>query len=393
MKYAVSPRVTAEICLVLLVFCLFAPVGPYFWVLAAFAVAVLLCGIAAAHFDRASIRLLCCLPAALLIPVTGRIDAIIVTAVCWLFAAIRFASGRFTVEYWVYRREFAVLSFADIAASIAIAAGVSSPGVIGFAAFSILLGIFSLRVIRAGNAENAGWHAYSALELALPLGAAAGISALVWLFLKAILYVLQCINGLIGDPEKTPPPASTYVPEDQSFHFIPSKIPYGSDQQYADELVDTIPSVKEQQEDLVHSLPPQFWVILILAVIAVAALFTVIIIRKRKAKKKAADNANDGASGINRRGRRARRKEISPKERIRTAYRSYLFFLQQQGQSIRSSDTSQDVLFADSARDVSRDEFELRDLYIAARYGDGSHIDPSDASRAEELLGIIRGEK
>ncbi|MBQ2118313.1 MAG: hypothetical protein II192_04585, partial [Clostridia bacterium] len=99
-RYAMPARVAAEVCLLLLPYGFFAPFAPRIWLFAAFAAAVLFCGIAAVGFDRALPRFLCCLPAALPLLAADRVGLLIVLGVSWLFAALRFTVGRFAVPYW-----------------------------------------------------------------------------------------------------------------------------------------------------------------------------------------------------------------------------------------------------------------------------------------------------
>ncbi len=394
MKYAISARVTSEVCLALLIYCLFAPAGAQFWALAAFAAVLHVCGVAAERFDRPVPRLLCCLPAALLLAATVLPADLIVLSVCWLYAAIRFASGRFAVERWAYRREFAVLTAVNALVSLLIAGRVIQPqtprATIGFAAASVLLGIYALRAIRSGLREKPGWSAYSVLELALPLGAAAGISALLWLFFQGAYSVLLWLAGLVKEPAVPELPTSP-----SEYHYTPfyveSKMFFGRPgQKKPDQLPEPTTVPEPEAADNVLRLPPYVWLIIILVVLSLAALLIVLRLRKKKAAQRSAENGEEDETELTRRGRRGKSVSLSPDRRIRKAYRAYLRFLQQAGQDIRKSDTSQDVLTG-SVRGDSEEERELRGLYLAARYSDGSAVREADASRAEALLNAICG--
>ncbi len=393
-RYAMPARVAAEVCLLLLPYGFFDPLGPRVWLLAAFAAAVLLCGIAAVGFDRAILRLLCCLPAALLLLAADRVGLLTVLGVSWLFAALRLTVGRFSVPYWAYRREFAVLTFAAVLASLLAAAGLGHPSLIGFAAASVLLGVYSLRVIRLGTPEEPRWGAYSALELALPFGAATGLSALLWLFFCGVYYVLEWIAGLFWVPSAPARQSSDPVAELPHLQYSIAPTPYGSGQAVYEELPPEPQTPAEPEgTDLVRLLPPYVWLIIILAVLLAAGLLIWLCLRRRKVARRAAGTGEDAETGRARRGRRGKTAALSPEKRIRAVYRSYLRFLQLRGQVIRGSDTSQDVLAASAVCGSGEDERELRAVYLAARYGDGAALAEADALRAEELFRNIRGEE
>lgn len=390
MKHAIAPRVTGEVCLTLLLYCiLFASDGMTVLTLAAFAAAVLVCGVAAAHFERFPVRLLCCLPPLFLLFAANRPELIVVLAVCWLYAAIRFSSGKFSIRYWVYRREFAVLTFACVVASVVIAAGIGPVSAVAFAAASVLLGIYALRVIRLELPEEPGWSAYSAAELLLPLGVAVGISALFWLFLNGLFYGLKWLFGLMDKPY-TPKPSDVSGIPVQHIPFIPGKTP-GQNEEYEFEMLEELSrNTKPVQTDLVHSVPPYVWLILILAFILLVSLVVFLVVRKARKKKKALTE-EETESETGKRGKTKKGAAASPARRVRAAYRSYLYFLQQRGQTIRKSDTSQDVLDASGPTGSGEDERELRALYLNARYEGGSSLSDTDAMRAEELARSICG--
>ena len=390
MKYAISPRVTGEICLALLVYFLIAPDVPRLWMFAVFAAVILLCGLAAARSDRVIVRLLFCLPAAVLIPFAGRLDALIAMAVCWLYAAIRFASGKFAIRYWVYRREFAVLTVFAVAGSVAAAAGLASLPVIGFGAATVLTGIFSLRVLRLGAEEGKGWHAYSVAELLAPLGAAAGVFALIWIMgAGAYNGLLWLYNHLKSDPEPVEQESTAGIAVSHD-PFVRPALPNGQGQELMDVLSDVTESSEAVVEETEEGMPPYVWLIIAGAVLVLVCLLVFLTLRRRKADaKKDAVDEDDPATVT--RGKRGKKAVASIRKRIRTAYRAYLRYLQDRGQVIRASDTSQDVLEDSCVEGVSDAERELRQLYLDARYGSGSELQDSDALRAEELVRIICG--
>lgn len=396
MKYAIAPRVTGEICLALVLYCFFIPAGATIWLFAAFAAAVLVCGIVASFLQKAAFRLLCCLPAALLLIAvsSSRLDVLIVMAVCWIYAAVRFTVGKYGIRYWVYRREFAVIAIASFVASILLASGLGHPGGVGFAAAAVLSGIFSLRLLRRGDTKNAGWSAYNAMNLLLPLGIGAGLSALAGLFFFGIYNFLKWLPTLWQKSEYYFPPADvSYVMQGAGTDYVYGHVALDTGSGEYEATISNSSSEAGEWTEKAGGIPPYVWGIIAAVALILILVIVVVIVRRRNRMLIAGENEKDGEKREDVRGRRGRKGEVTPEKRIRAAYTEYLRYLERNGQTIRPGDTSQDVLTASPATGEKDSEEELRELYIAARYGSGKPVGASDADRAEELLRKITGEK
>lgn len=79
--------------------------------------------------------------------------------------------------------------------------------------------------------------------------------------------------------------------------------------------------------------------------------------------------------------------------RIRRIYRSYLQLLRSLRLRIDPSDTSADVLAGSSACVDVPENAALRELYIAARYGDPAAVTASQVGEAKRCLGVIEAAK
>ena len=153
------------------------------------------------------------------------------------------------------------------------------------------------------------------------------------------------------------------------------------------------PVVPEPEKlDLIRRLPPYVCGIILLVLAALIAVLVVVLRRKRKAANKNEAPGDGEEMELSRAVRRKKGKTLSPDLRVRAAFREYLGFLQTRGQTIRESETSEDVLFAAGERGCGKEEEELRGLYIAARYGVRAAVTADDAARAEALVRAICGE-
>ena len=89
--------------------------------------------------------------------------------------------------------------------------------------------------------------------------------------------------------------------------------------------------------------------------------------------------------------RRRRRESADPAivRQIRRIYRGYLAHLHGRGQTIAASDTSQDVLDRSRGLADRPEAVRLRELYIAARYGDPRSVTESQLEEARRCLDAI----
>ena len=92
-----------------------------------------------------------------------------------------------------------------------------------------------------------------------------------------------------------------------------------------------------------------------------------------------------------RKGRKA--PPLSPARQLRRIYRTYLEYTGSKGLSRRAADTSQDILERAEKLRQSEDANRLRELYIAARYGDPRAVTREQVQEAQGCLERILGEK
>lgn len=92
--------------------------------------------------------------------------------------------------------------------------------------------------------------------------------------------------------------------------------------------------------------------------------------------------------------RRSAEPALSPNVRqIRKTYRSYLDLIREMRMKIAPSDTSQDVLDNTSACFDVPENKTLREIYIAARYGDPAAVTPEQAAEAKRCLSVMEAAK
>ena len=97
------------------------------------------------------------------------------------------------------------------------------------------------------------------------------------------------------------------------------------------------------------------------------------------------------AEGGGRRKRRSKKRKVGGNaQQLRLIYQTYLEFVSSHGVTVTRSDTSQEILELYQKRGGSPEAERLRQLYIAARYGDPDAVTEEQVSEAEKCLETIQ---
>ena len=167
-------------------------------------------------------------------------------------------------------------------------------------------------------------------------------------------------------------------------------LPPGNDQSPGEELA--------SGEDLHFHLPVRAGFLIMIAFLAaVLILITIKLIRNKQKKQEKPKLAREHIErkpfeGLLR--RRSGEAALPPNVRqVRKIYRTYLDHVRSLRLRISPSDTSKDVLDSSSAYLDMPENRTLRELYIAARYGDPNTVTSEQAAEAKRCLSIIESTK
>lgn len=417
MRNAAAFRLVSHICLFLAVMALMPSITPesflpYFLIVGA----ALICYLAGVQLNSAVLRLLVSLvPFAGLLLIPEPIPAI-AAALPLIYAAIVLVSGRFFGEAWRYQKLFKPLAlfaaaFTLVAALVRHSSSYSAadPGIAGqlrgLDAFFLLIfgffifGFLSLCAQRLGSIRSAKWQLgiTGSFVLAMLAGAAIGVllhllakpvSSFFALLIYPIGYFFSFLTRLFGgtfaglkpfedDLNATPAPATPMpdgAPEQAPAPAMPTEDPGFA------------PLIKNFNY-------PAF----IIALVAIAALVLLIMLLLRARKDQGEiefDNSmfEDGQQPSKRRfERRKRRRSVNTNaDRVRDIYRSYLFFLNQNGITTGISSTSGEISEKAGSLLDKHDEL-LRSLYIKARYGSEPISDETVLLAEEAYKKLIDG--
>lgn len=419
MRNSAAFRLVSHICLFLAVMALMPSITPesflpYFLIVGA----ALICYLAGVQLNSAVLRLLVSLvPFAGLLLIPEPIPAI-AAALPLIYAAIVLVSGRFFGEAWRYQKLFKPLAlfaaaFTLIAALVRHSLSYSAADPSGIAgqlrgldAFFLLIfgffifGFLSLCAQRLGSIRSAKWQFGIAGSFVLAMLAGAAIGVLLHLLAKPVSsffalliypigYFFSFLTRLFGGT------LAGLKPFEDDFNATPAPatpMPDGAPEQAP------APAMPTEDPGFAPLIKNFNYPAFIIALVAIAALVLLIMLLLRARKDQGEiefDNSvfEDGQQPSKRRfERRKRRRSVNTNaDRVRDIYRSYLFFLNQNGIMTGISSTSGEISEKAGSLLDKHDEL-LRALYIKARYSE-NEITEEDAENAEQAyLDLLNGQ-
>ena len=356
--------------------------------------AILGAGLSAA-FDRPWVRIPAALAAVLPLLLLRKNGFVLALAAPWpLWFCLRLITDRLHVEYWQWKRPFAVIGFASLIVLLSnVTFGALRPWCMAFAALVLLLGMMALRLLRMGGAADLRWAGWSTLELLSPLLAAGLCAAVLYPVVLLLRPVLALLMSGVG-----------YGLHGMTSFFGQIFGTLSEGEKFGEDLYD--PYVSADTQPAAQELKPvtapvsgggtnwdQILAVVILVLLALGLILLLIRRMRLRSKVAASDETAPYETGTRFLRRRARRRKAVPSsnaERIRAIYRDYLGLLQKRGLVLRKSTTSAEVL-TQTGREQEEDE-ALRGLYLRSRYGNDAAVRAEEVLEAQTLLDKLRRE-
>ena len=313
------------------------------------------------------------------------VAAVLLGVVC-IFYVVYMTVGRFTAEYWRFRRTFVLmvsvtgfLSALNIILYLVVEettkARINLPGIIGFTIACAISGMIALSELRKGNPDTR-WRAMNAGRLVLMFAASAAALALLYLILS---FVFSLITPTLGPKA---PKLMTERIRLGSVNAAPTYSAAPGGQMVEDESMKEDKPVELPEKEVEQEFP---WVLvcIVATVVAAGTVTAVIMIRKRRKK-------TDEPQAVRTPEEQA---QLDKVEKIRAVYRQYIAFVRKEGADLSRGSTSEDILESSKElkeeADLSEDESRLREIYIRARYGNPDAVTDEDVARACRLLDDI----
>ena len=407
MKQTAVFRVTAEICFLFAVLNAFAVFEAWRIPMALFTVACLLLGLIIVRCGNPAVRLaLSLLPALCFLP--GPFGILLVfPALAWIYYVIVMTMGHYAVPLYEYRKTFTVMlviALAFIALGIANATlykgrPISVESLFYLFAF-LVLGMLAMRRMQMGADMSLSWRMKNLLSvIGIPL-LAVGLALLLFLLMRyssaALGAVLTPVGKFFiwifhllfptGDSPIEEMSLQEYVNTAAAYKVMP--ITGYIRENKSVNMFDDIPE-DELRVELAAAVGS--WIFLgILLLFVIVAIF--LLTRHNKSIEEAEVLYDDTeAAPAETRHRRSLRSRLpltaANARQLRRIYKTYIEYRQTHGMvEVQPSDTSAQILEHDRELSGNKDAARLRELYIAARYGDPSSVTREQVQEAQACL-------
>ena len=409
MKLTFVFRIAAEICFYFSVLHAATLANAFTLPMALFAAACLLLGLVIVRINNPVIRgVLALLPGLcfLLAPFTW---LLILPVFAWIYYIIVMVLGHYAIPLEEYRKAFIfMLSIslffvaANIANSTLMRNQVISAESLVYALVFLILGIFVMRRLRMGAQMDMRWQLRNVLSVVgIPL-LAIGAALAVFLLLRFSTYALGAILAPIGRffiwlfhqlfPTGNSPIDEMTLEEAMKPFSIVQPV-----------SLEESGSVSEEMRGLEISNPYELlieraatiggWILLgILLVIVLLLIWRHARKNEAKADEELMYEEYESAPVKGRKRRKNRLPLLAGSARqLRRIYKTYLEYRRDKGVAVYPSDTSAEVLEKDMQMAESKDAVRLRELYLAARYGNPSAVTREQVQEAQACLERIVG--
>ena len=409
MKLTFVFRIAAEICFYFSVLHAATLANAFTLPMALFAAACLLLGLVIVRISNPVIRgVLALLPGLcfLIAPFTW---LLILPVFAWIYYILVMVMGHYAIPLEEYRKAFifmlSVSLFfvaANIANSTLMRNQVISAESLVYALVFLILGIFVMRRLRMGAQMDMRWQLRNVLSVVgIPL-LAIGAALAVFLLLRFSTYALGAVLAPIGRFfiwlfHQLFPTGNSPIDE---MTLEEAMQPFSVAQPVS---LEESGSVSEEMRGLEISNPYELlieraatiggWILLgILLVIVLLLIWHHARKNEAKADEELMYEEYESAPAKGRKRRKNRLPLLAGNARqLRRIYKTYLEYRRDKGVAVYPSDTSADVLKRDLQLGESADAVRLRELYLAARYGNPSEVTRGQVQEAQACLERIVG--
>ena len=204
MKESAVLKTCSDICFVLGLFCLFAPLGSFLWPLLALSVACLADGILLCRIKNAALRIVLSLLPALCLLMAHSAIQYIAMGVALLYFFVFTWSGMPSMKIWTYRGFFtAFVCVGVVVLAVALIAGFAVMGSVVFFFLFLILGALALRLMRMGASMSLKWNVSNMGSFVAPVLISIAAAVVVYFVLLGIVWLLgQVIVPYAGKAER-----------------------------------------------------------------------------------------------------------------------------------------------------------------------------------------------
>lgn len=402
MKQTSVFRVTAEICFYFAVLSVFTALRAWRLSMALFTAVSLLLGLVIVRCKNPAIRLsLSFLPVFCFLPGPFSL-LLILPMLAWVYYALVMARGHYAMPLVEYRRIFTVLlavSLFFIAANIAnstIYRGqVISVDSLAYVAAFLVLGIIAMRRMQMGAEMGLNWQVRNLLSVVgfplLAVAASLGLFLILRFSHQALSFILAPVGrffiwlfGLLF-PAVAPKAAETVVPGNVQLNSAAIALELDSDGIGRDKFDSDGSNYYNMLIE--HAAGIGAWIIL--GILLLLVFWLIWNHAKRNRPEEEDELLYEETEAAPGKGRRRRNKIpllAGNARQLRRIYKTYLEYKRAAGMHVQPSDTSAEILERDPDSADSGNAAKLRELYIAARYGNPSAVTHEQVLEAQACL-------
>jgi len=408
MKNNAVLRVGADLCFYFSILHIFDAFRRWRLPMALFAAACFALGFLIVRFRQKPVRFLLALLPGLCFLLAESSPLLIFPGFAWLYYILVMTAGNYALPLDEYRRSYRILLVialffivANIFNSTIYRGHLISPESLIYVFLFLVLGVLAMRGMQMGATMDHSWQFSNVLSvIGVPLLAIGG-STLVYLILRfcapGIRFLLAPIGRFFiwlfhqifkdGSPIEEMSLAK-YFSTTNVTHY--EELPIEGNSSF--EGGDAEPSGRNP---LLVEHAAMIGAYVVLAVLLLLALWLIIRYAKRN---RPLDEGEDllyeqtEADGTPVKKQRRKKKNamlFGPSRQIRRTYLLYLEHVRGRGAAIGKADTSQDVLEATQKIMDAPEAVRLREIYIAARYGDPAAIGHEQVREAQQCLDAI----
>ena len=393
MRSVAAFRLTAQLCLVCAILCLFTPFMEKWQAFALFLVLTLLAGLGAGGCRKAPHRLLWGLLPLLTLVLPG--VGWTVRAVLFLlsvYAAMFLTLGRFSLEIWQYRR--AVVICCVLMVLLIIISGLGTVRSVPprfLSAAGVALALLALRAMQLSSPSSARWQAGSAGLFFLPIAGGVLFGTALWLAVPGIRLLAEVLSGALAGAiwlwNAVWSRVVRLFPIGEDFFVsTPVEIPHLES-----------PADISPESTVPPSLPGELPKLQIpwgdiLTLLAIAALIALIVWMLRRgvsaARRKGQEydwvEEEQPPESRARRSRVRKSAERGSRSKVRSIYREYLAYLRSRDVRPNESATTADISAA-AENVLTQPDAQLREIYRRCRYS-SAPVSEEDVSAARAAL-------
>ena len=409
MKQTTVIRVTGELCFFFAVLNVFEAFQDWWLPMAVFTAACFALGFLIVRLRNKWARLaLSLLPGLsfLLCPLSW---LLFFPAMVWLYYVIVMTRGNYAMPLDEYRRTYTALMVicllfvaGNIANSTIYRGQLISPACLAYTFLFLFLGVVAMRRMQMNAEMSRSWKLSNALSVAgFPL-LAVGVSTLIFLFLRytqpAVKYLLIPVGKFLNWLSMVLFPSLTEnMQNGSSLKPDVNALPMGPEGVAQHGVRGAFDADSMSTSHLQIEQAASIGAYVLLALLLLAAL--VLVVRHARRFKPLYEEQqtqyDDTVEDLPpERGRRSKRTlPGSNAHQLRRIYKTYLEYSSGLGVSRSPSDTSQDILERTEKVRHNEEARQLRELYLAARYGDPEAVTRDQVRQAQDCLERILGEK